>query len=414
MFLEKLIMSKLVTQILSSSYLRSVLLGLILGILLTISYVVGFASHDLIIPLEVDTNQNSTSKYEILDEVQNLVSNVYVRDLPSETELEYSAIRGMLSSLNDPATFFIDPPVAQSESHALAGTYGGIGVMVNRIESGEFALFPFEDGPSYAIGIRDNDVLISINDVPVAASLTIDEVDQLLRGEVIENNGVTVEVRNLSGQISEFFIEFAVINIPSVISRIAVDEANIGYLQILKFTSRTPEELEAQLSDLEEADISALIIDLRNNSGGLLVESIEVADYFLDNGTIVIEKSRNEEEIFTATEGSHFSNIPIVILVNNRTASASELVAGALRDNGRGVLIGQKTFGKGTVQQIFPLKDGSSIHVTSAEWLTPNEESIASNGLQPDISLIPDENGRDIEYGEAIRYLHTVLEKQSK
>ncbi len=405
-------MSKLLSQI--PSYIRSILMGLIIGIVVAISYMIGFISNDLVENMLDDgtliaDSYSSQSEYVILSEVQNLVSSVYLRELPDQTELEYAAIRGMLESLNDPATFFIDPPVAQSESQALAGTYGGIGVLVKRIESGEFALFPFQESPSFKAGLRDNDILLKVNGISLTTDLTIDEVDQLLRGEVTDGNGVTVEIQSLSGETKEFFIEFEVINIPSVISRLTQEDESIGYLQILKFTSRTPEELETQLADLENLDISALILDLRNNSGGLLVESIEVADQFLEEGTIVIEKSRDDMTEFAASAGDDPLQVPIVILVNGRTASASELLAGALRDNDAGILMGQKTFGKGTVQQIFPLSDGSSIHITSAEWFTPNELSIAENGLEPDITLIPDESGRDVEFGEAVRYLQSIL-----
>jgi len=412
-------MWKLFLQILSYNYLRSVLLGLFLGLIIPVTYVLGFISHSVWffepnLNVELSSSRETTRSYDLLLEVERLIETVYLRELPDEESLEYAAIRGMLESLNDPATFFIEPPVALSESQALAGTYGGIGVQVKRSESGDFILFPFQDGPAFKAGVMDNDILLKINDVDIISEFTIDEIDQLLRGEVGQGNGVTLNLLTISETSKEVFVEFDVISIPSVISRLTAENDNIGYIQILKFTSRTPDELEDVLSQMVADNISALVLDLRNNSGGLLVESIEVADQFLDEGVIVIEKSRDTTEAYSAESGSVLTDIPIVILVNNRTASASELVAGALRDNGHGILMGQQTFGKGTVQQIFPLSDGSSIHVTSAEWFTPSEQSIASNGLQPDILLIADANGRDVEFGEAIRYLTSILSKQEK
>lgn len=400
----------------NGQYRKSIIVGVWIGIGFALAFGSGYLVSSFTLPMSSDASNNLSTEYDykLLNEVQRLVEGVYLRELPEPSVMEYSAIRGMLEKLGDPTTFFIEPPVAQSEAHALAGTYGGIGVQVKRIESGEFAIYPYNDSPAYEAGFRDDDILVAVNDANVDLSLTVDVIDQMLRGEVIDDNGVTVRIRRDNDEIVEAYVQFDVINIPSVISRVVNDDNRIGYIQIIRFTNRTPDELATELSTLVEQGIMALIIDLRNNGGGLLIESIEVADEFLDSGTIVIEQSRDSREVYTANAGGSLTDIPLAILVNKNTASASELVAGALRDNGRGILIGQVTYGKGTVQQIFPLSDGSSVHITSAEWLTPNEQTIASQGLVPDIVMIPDENGREIEYGEANRYLKSILDKQTK
>lgn len=397
-------------------YRQSILLGLFIGIGFSMAFGIGFVvSSFALADSQASEIETSATSLTVLDEVTRLLNSVYLRDLPDDPVLEYGAIRGMLETLNDPTTLFIEPPVAQSEAHALAGTYGGIGVQLKRLESGKFALYPFDDGPAYREGIRDDDILVEVNDTIIDDDFQIDAVDQMLRGEVIDENGVNIRIQRDDTDVVEAFIPFEVINVPSVISRQINEDDRIGYIQILRFTSRTPEELENNIAELMQSNIAAIIIDLRNNSGGLLVESIEVADKFLADGIIVVEKSRDNRQVFSAdTDTSLSADIPLVILVNDRTASASELVAGALQDNRRGIIIGQQTFGKGTVQQIFPLSDGSSVHITSAEWLTPNEQQIASNGLTPDIVMIPDDNNRDVEYGEAVRYLTTILDKQSK
>jgi len=403
----------------SSSYVQSVLWGLIWGILLAFSFIVGFVFNDLFVNTTdkqtASANFSNDGNYFILKEVSHLLNEVYLRPLPDATTLEYGAIYGMIETLGDDVTYFIEPPVARSESQALAGTYGGIGVLVNRLESGGFALFPFEEGPASDVGVRDHDILLSINDIEVTTEFSVDEIDQLLRGEVNGENGVAISVTNVSDDIvRSYSIAFDVINVPSVISRFTIEDSNIAYIQIQKFTSRTPDELRDELNQLRANDVSALVLDLRNNSGGLLVESIEVANMFIDSGVILTQVSRDETEVFEANAGSILSNIPIAIIVNQRTASAAELVAGALRDNGIGILFGQKTFGKGTVQQIFPLSDGSSIHITSAEWLLPNNHSLSEAGLEPDFPIIPDENGRDVEFAEAVRYLQSITNKQDK
>jgi carboxyl-terminal processing protease len=166
-------------------------------------------------------------------------------------------------------------------------------------------------------------------------------------------------------------------------------------------------------ADLLESEVEALLLDLRDNGGGLLDESIEVAGEFLDGGVVAYQQTRSSEEAYESDEGGLATNIPLVVLVNNRTASASELVAGAIQDRGRGILVGQQTFGKGTVQQIFTLSDGSSVHITYSEWFTPERSPIAGQGLTPDVVMIPDENGRDVELGEAVRILQQEIDSEN-
>ena len=245
-----------------------------------------------------------------------------------------------------------------------------------------------------------------------AVDLTLpqDQIDQMLRGEVKDNSGVTLTVRKVdSGEDYTVFVPFAVINVPSVVWRVLQEDERMGYVQILRFTSRTPEEVAAALDDLRTNDIAALVVDLRNNSGGLLQESVAVADEFIDTGILAFERDRQGERSFEGTAGGHGLDWPMIVLINSGTASGAELVAGALQDTGRGTLIGQLSFGKGTIQQIFPLSDGSSLHVTSAEWLTPDRQRLREGGLQPDIAMIPDANGRDVELGEAVRQLQELL-----
>jgi carboxyl-terminal processing protease len=317
----------------------------------------------------------------------------------------------MLQALDDRYTFFIDPPVAASESDALAGTYGGIGVQVQRNEAGEVVLYPFADSPAAAAGLQNGDILRAVNGVALDPALSQDAIDQMLRGEVKPDSGVEITVNQPSkgGESLTAFVPFAVINVPSVIWRVVAEDESLGYVQILRFTARTPEELRDALTQLGAARVESLVVDLRNNTGGLLQESIDVADEFLDSGAIVYQRDNEGETPFNAEPGGGAVELPLVVLVNGQTASGAELVAGAIRDSGRGILIGQTTYGKGTVQQIFPLSDQSSLHVTSAEWFTPSRQPLDAVGLAPDIVLAPDSQGRDVELGEAIRYLQGEL-----
>ncbi len=396
---------------------QSLMLGAAIGISAALLFSMGFFFRDIF----VNTGRQALvfaadeNEYFLLTEVQALLDEHYLRQQPPFSERQYAAIRGMLSSLSDRYTFFIPPAVARNESDALAGAYGGIGVQVTRNERGELVLYPFQDSPAQEAGIEPGDILLAVNGEAMHTGMGQDDIDRLLRGEVKDGNGVEVTIRTPSdtgNSTRTLFIEFGVINIPSVVWRTLAEDSAIGYIQILSFTSRTPMELKNALTELRSAQVSGLVLDLRNNSGGLLQESIAVADEFLDDQVIVYERNNQRERTFTGEPGGLATDLPLVILVNSGTASASELVAGALRDNGRGLIVGQKSFGKGTVQQIFALSDQSAVHITSAEWLTPARHQLEENGLEPDVVMIPDATGRDVELGEAVRQVRQIIAAQ--
>jgi carboxyl-terminal processing protease len=322
----------------AGEYARSILIGVALGILLAGVFAAGFFFHGFVTesPL-VAASSAGQGDYSLLTEVQALLDRHYLREQPSQSEREYAAIRGMLGSLQDRYTFFIDPPVAASESDVLAGTYGGIGVQVQRSETGDLLVFPFEDSPAAAAGIEGGDILIAVNSAPVNAGMSLDTIDQMLRGEVKEDSGVEITVVKADGSEYTTFILFDVINVPSVLWRVLQEDPVVGYVQIQRFTSRTPEELTTALTELAAAGVDGLVIDLRDNSGGLLQESIAVADQFVDGGVLAYERDNQRERSFAAESGGLAIDLPLAILVNERTASGAELVAGAIRDNDRGI-----------------------------------------------------------------------------
>ncbi len=387
---------------------RSLLTGIVAGVILAAVFAAGFFVRD-IVGASAQAANAEDGGYQLLSEVQRLLDAYFVREQPEYAQREYGAIRGMLSTLNDPYTFFIDPPVAASESDVLAGTYGGIGVQIVRSEAGELVLFPFDGSPAIDAGIEDGDVLLTVNSMPVDISIQADVLDQMLRGEVRDGNGVELTVRKADGQSVTAFVPFASINVPSVVWRVLADDSQIGYLQVMRFTGRTPDEVRAAIDGLRAEGVQALVLDLRNNAGGLLQESISVADEFVDGGVIVYQRNARGENEFPAAGGGVAIDFPLVVLVNQGTASGAELVAGAIQDSGRANLIGQRTYGKGTVQQIFPLSDGSSLHVTSSEWFTPAHQALERAGLTPNTEMQPDAEGRDVELGEAVRQLNEML-----
>jgi len=387
--------------------MRSIKYILGLSAVFCIAFLLGAASQS---SSSAQAQQNDVSgEFPLLIEAVNYVNEVYVKDIPEQSALEYAVIRGYLSELGDANTFFIEPAVAANESDTLAGRYGGIGVDLQRNETGDVVLYPYADSPAEAAGIVGGDILLSINGEALDVTTPIDQMRRSLRGEITDGSGVSIVIRSANGEEQEFFILFDEVLVPSVIWRSLVEAPELGYIKIVRFTSRTPEEFRTAVADLRAENIQGIVLDLRGNSGGLLKESIDIADEFLDNGVISIEQRVSGENLKEATPGGVILDLPVVVLINNRTASASEIVAGALQDQNRAMLIGQLTFGKGSIQSIFALSDSSSIHVTVALWYTPNGTALDGVGLTPDITMIPDEAGRDVELGEAIRYLREEI-----
>jgi carboxyl-terminal processing protease len=382
------------------------MLGVGFGFLLAGVFAAGFFGREIL-----ERSHIVSATFPLLDEVQIILDHAYLREQPSYTQRQYGAIRGLLAALGDRNTFFIEPPVAQSEADVLAGVYGGIGVLTRRNEAGLVELYPIADSPADKAGIVDGAVLIEVNGTPISGDQSLDTIDQLLRGEVKDGNGVTITTQAPGApQPETVFIAFDVIAVPSIVWRLLPENKQLGYIQLLRFTSRTPDELRSAVNELVQAGAKAFVVDLRNNGGGLLQEAVEVASVFVGQQTVAVERAADSERQYSGSGASTVTDQPVAIIVNNNTASAAEIVAGAIQDYGRGIVIGQKTFGKGTVQQIYGLSDGSSIHVTSAEWLMPSGKSIEGQGVVPDIEMIPDINGRDVELAEAVRQLTSSLE----
>jgi len=316
-------------------YKRSLFFGVLIGMGFALAFSAGYFARELV-GLSPTLANSSDESFPLLVEVHDLLENHYLRSLPDAEQRQYAAIRGLISALDDRYTFFIEPPVAQSESDVLAGTYGGIGVQVQRSESGDVVLYPFVDSAAAAAGVEAGDILIALNGAPVEASVPPDTLDQLFRGEVREGNGVELTIRkHTANNEITVFVPFAVVNVPSVVYRTLQNYPELGYLQIMRFTSRTPEEFADGLEYLAVNNITGLILDLRDNNGGLLQESVDIADEFLNDGIILYEEERDNEHTFEAQNGGAAADFPLVVLVNNNTASAAELVAGAIRDRER-------------------------------------------------------------------------------
>jgi carboxyl-terminal processing protease len=320
---------------------------------------------------------------ELLFEVWDIVNEEYDGPLPTEDEALYGAIRGSIDLLGDPFTRFVPPDVAALSREQLSGSYEGIGAAVELDERGQLVIVrPFVGQPAAEAGLRGGDI-VSYVDGEAIAGMSLDEIVALVKGPVGTEVTLTV-VREGRAEPFDVQVARAQIEIPIVESEMLAD--NIGYVRLSTFSSSADQILREAIEALLDQDAQALVLDLRDNPGGFLHQATAVADLFLDEGIILYQRDNDgREEVFSSRDGEPGEQIPLVVLVNVGSASAAEIVAGAIQDRGRGTIVGEATFGKGSVQQSHTLSDGSELRVTIARWYTPNNVSISELGVIPDI-----------------------------
>ncbi len=374
---------------------------LLIGLLIELAFFAGIVFGPQL--TGVLAGKSGSEHAALLNEAWNIAESQFYGQLPTDQARTYGAVRGMMESFNDPYSIFVEPPQTELQNQQLSGKFGGIGASVRRENDGRIVLSPFPDRPAAQAGVKEGDVLIKIDDTPITPDMKFEAVTSLLRGEV--GTKVRLEI-DRSGQQLAFDVTRAEISVPSVTWRILSQAPDVGYVKLNIFAQTSKDELIKAVDDLKKQGAKRLIFDLRDNGGGLLDAAIGVASQFVD-GKVVGEKRRDgAPRDFTAEANGAARDMPLVVLVNGGTASASEIVAGAIQDRGRGVLVGVKTYGKGSVQNVIPLSDGSSLHVTVADWLTPNGRQITGKGLQPDVvvDLSADDaaNGRDPQLDRAI------------
>lgn len=351
--------------------------------------------------------QNSDSKVP-LDEIRRYVAvykavkAAYVEPV-DDHELMQSAIRGLLLDL-DPHSAYLEGDAAENFDEQSRGNYEGIGVEIQRQPDGTLRVIaPIDDTPAARAGIKSGDLIVAVDGAPLTPS---DEAASSLRGEA----GTTLELTVIRDGATEPLIievERQVIRIASVRTRML--EPGYGYVRVSAFQADTAAEFERQLDDLTGkagGKLRGLVLDLRSNPGGLLTAAVQIADSLLDQGTIVSTRGRIaiSDAVFGATPGDRLGGAPMVVLVDAGSASASEVLAGALADNGRALVMGSRTFGKGSVQTLLPLDNGDSVKLTTARYYTPSGKSIQALGIVPDILLKPDAdagNGGRKGYTEA-------------
>lgn len=340
-------------------------------------------------------------------ETWRVIDQYFYGSTPSPAERTYGAVRGSLAVLNDPYTYFIEPQQRDREQEELRGSFGGIGAWVERTDDGRVLLTPMDDRPADQAGVRAGDELIAVDGTPITPDMPFDDVLAMVRGQSGQIVRLTVR-RSGTDEPLIFEVQREEIVTPSVTWELTA--AEIGYIRLSIFGERTSDELREAVDELHSQGATRYVIDLRNNGGGLLPAAIDVASQFLDDVVIMYERtSDGREETYRAKGRGILLNEPVAFLVNSGTASASEIVAGAIQDHERGILVGTETLGKGSVQLIFDLSDGSSVHVTNAHWFTPDRREINSVGLTPDIVVEytdqDREQDRDPQLERAIQYL---------
>ena len=327
-----------------------------------------------------DTTKETYRQLSIFNEVYNRVKNQYVEEL-TDKELVEKALNGMLQAL-DPHSSYMNEEVFKEMQEDTSGTFGGLGIEITTDKGFIKIISPIDDTPAFEAGIQAGDYITHLNGESVV-DMNLKEAIDIMRGEV----GTSITITIIRGSEEPFDVELIrdTIKMASVKHRVLND---VGVLRVSTFNEQTTSGLKESIQELEESENPPIgyVLDLRNNPGGLLTESVSVSDVFLEEGEIVSIRGREKKDVqvFSAKKGDLINKKPLVVLINEGSASASEIVAGALQDHDRAVIMGMKSFGKGSVQTIVPI-DSGAIRLTIAKYYTPSGDSIQAVGIEPDI-----------------------------
>jgi carboxyl-terminal processing protease len=310
----------------------------------------------------------------------------YDKSQVDHQKLIYGAIKGMVDAVGDPYTIYQTPAQREVSDTDLRGSFDGIGIQVDMKDNRLTVVAPIEGSPAEAAGFRPGDVVVEVDGKSLSGK-TLNDTVGLIRGQ--RGTPVTLTVlRQGTPDPIEITVVRAEIKLKSVRARMLDDQ--VGYLRISSFSATTGNEMAAAVKNLMEQKPRGMIVDLRNNPGGYLSASVEASAQFVNPGTVVLfqQSGNGDRKTYRTEGGGTAAEVPIVVLINKGSASASEIMAGALRDNGRAFLVGEKSFGKGTVQNVHELSDKSGLRVTTAQWLTPAEKPIQGVGLVPDEEIV--------------------------
>ncbi len=330
------------------------------------------------------TNEESIyDKIDLFGEVLDKINKEYVEDV-NENDVMDAAINGVLQSL-DPYSAYMSPEIFEEMETETRGEFGGLGIEVGMEYGVVKVITPMDGSPAEKEGVKSGDYIVKINGIQVQGKTLTEAVD-LMRGPVGSDIEITVRRRGVKKALI-FKITRQIIEVKSVKSKII--ENNIGYVRLTSFNDNSSKQIKEKVNEFKKNNIKKFVFDLRNNPGGLLSQAVKITDFFLDNGEIVSTKSRknSENRKYFAKKGDIINGNTLVILINYGSASAAEIVAGALKDHKRAILIGEKSYGKGSVQSIIPLKNKGAIRLTISKYYLPSGKSISGKGIAPDIEI---------------------------
>ena len=387
--------------------------------LMVVMILVGLTAQTLYAEESIEEPKPDTyNKLKVFSEILSLIESNYVESVESDTIIN-GAIRGMVKAL-DPHTSYLPPASFKEVQVETTGKFGGLGIEISIRDGVLTVVSPIEETPAFKVGIKAGDKIIKIEEESTL-DMTLQDAVTRLRGET--GSPVTITIfRDSFKAPKEFTIVRAIIKVRSVVHKLY--KKDIGYIKIRSFSKNTSMDLDKALAELEKKEISKLILDLRNNPGGLLNQAVEVADRFLNRENLIVyTKGRSDGQNMRFTSHDKVAGVsyPLIILVNSGSASASEIVAGALQDLNRAIILGTPTFGKGSVQTIIPLSDGSALRLTTARYYTPSGRVIQENGIEPDIIIerktpeeLEEDDEKEKEPEEKIRLRRFLREKDLK
>ena len=323
-------------------------------------------------------------KIDLFGEVLENIKKEYVDDI-NQAEMMDSAINGVLQSL-DPYSAYMSPELFKEMQTDTKGEFGGLGIEIGMEAGVVKVISPIDDTPAARAGIKSGDYIVKIGNVQVQGKSLLEAV-KLMRGPVGTSINLTVRRKNIKKPL-EFNVTRKIIEIKSVSSKIIGLDKNLGYIRLKSFNENSDKQFLKSVKDFEKkSKIKGYVLDLRNNPGGLLNQAINITDFFLDDGEIVSTKGRKVAETrkFFARKGDEINGKPIIVLINNGSASASEIFAGALKDHKRAIILGENSYGKGSVQSIIPLRNGGGMRLTISKYYLPSGKSISEVGVTPDI-----------------------------
>ena len=332
-----------------------------------------------------DKKENIYDKIDLFSEVLNKINKEYVDEIDN-SEVMDAAINGVLQSL-DPYSAYMTPEMFQSMATETSGEFGGLGIEVG-MEAGVIKVIsPIDNSPAYRVGVKAGDYIVKINNIQVQGK-SLSEAVELMRGPV--GTDIEITIRRIGEKKAlNFIITREIIEVVSVKSEIKNN--NVGYIRLTSFNENSGDQIKKKIQNYKKnKDIKYFVLDLRNNPGGLLSQAIKISDYFLENGEIVSTKSRknSENRKWFAKPGDLLNGYPVIVLINYGSASASEILAGSLKDHKRAILIGERTYGKGSVQSIIPLDNNGAIRLTVSKYYLPSGKSISEVGVIPDFEVV--------------------------